>query len=773
MAEYSIVGKKTAKPDAIPMATGEAKYAVDISLPGMLHGKVLYSPHPHARILNIDTTKASRLPGVKAVMTAKDTPGKAALFPVGPYPQEADYRVMCTDRVRYVGDAVAAVAAVDEDTAEEALDLIDVQYEPLPALFDPIEAMQPGAIQIHDYAERNIALTHLHEYGDIEKGFGESDYVREDTFKFPLIAVMMPEPHNCVASVDSVSGKVTVWSGSSFHFGYRLVLASVLDVPVHRVKVIPPVTGGGFGSRGTWIYPGHLCACIMSKKTGHPVKIVNTREEDFKLRMGMHHTIVRVKTGVKKDGTLVARDATVIWDVGAYKGGIKGPSPSAWGCWFHVPYAIPNLRAEGITVITNRPPIGPFRSYGNFQPLWASSLQLDLIAKDLGIDQEAMRVANAIQPYTTTPLGWTIRSCGLTECIQGAAESIDYKAGEELQEGQGKGLATSMLNFFDWGSPEAPLTASVIVNADGTVELLQLGTDTGSGQNLAIRMIVAEELGIPLDDVKKPPVDTDIHMETPGVSMISIGCMAKAPHRAAAHAKKMILEVVADKLEAHVEDLESKDGRVYVKGSPEKGMPFAEAARLAIAEKGRIVGKGVNVAEAYEHGHDYVNQQFEKFSLAGAANTFSFGASGVEVQVDKETGSVKLCRASHAYDVGFAVNPLAVEGQLQGGAAISIGSMLSEETIMDNGQILNPSYLNYKMLTALDMPRVDPVIVEQTDSHSGPFGAKELGMGCTCAPGGAVVSAIYDATGVAIKEFPVTPERILRALDAREHGAES
>ena len=774
MAEFSIVGKKTPDHDAVPMVTGEAKYGVDVAFPGMLHGKVLYSPYPHARILNIDITKAGRLPGVKAVMTGKDTPRKSYAFPLGPPPEVKDTYALTIDKVRYTGDAIAAVAAVDEDAAEEALDLIEVEYEILPVLNDLEEAMKPGVVKIHDYAEQNIFGTRVEGYGNVEKGLQESDYMREDTFKFQLTSYMQPEPQGGVASYDAASGRFIFWSGAAWAYSFRSIIANMLDVPYHRIRVITPFIGGSFGGRGTWVYPSQLCAALLSKKTGRPVKIVNTREEEFSHRHAYHQSEVTIKTGVKKDGALVAREATITYDIGAYSGleSFMGGSTTNFS-WFHVPFKVPNLKVKAVMVFTNKPPHGPFRSYGNFQPPAACELQMELIAGDLGIDPMDIRIKNSVQPYTKTHFGWELKSCGLNECIEKVSKAIDWKErGKKLPKDRGKGIGTAMFISPRGGMPGNPLSASVIVNSDGTVDLLTIGIGGGSGQHCAMRMIVAEKLGIPLENVKKPNIDTDLSLEKENMSLVTISLQGRAPQMAALDAKQKILEVVADKMEANVEDLESKNGRVFVKGSPEKGMPFAEAARIAIAEKGTIVGKGEYVSPAWERGADHVRRLFEQFSIYGDVAGHGYGAAAAEVEVDRETGQVRILHLAHAYDVGFALNPLAIEGQLEGGAAISLGNLLTEEVLVEEGQILNPSYLNYRILTALDMSEVIPIIVESTketnDPSEGPFGAKELGMGCSYSPGLAVICAIYDTTGVMLKEFPATPERILKALEAKK-----
>lgn len=764
MTKYSIIGRKTPRADTVPLATGEARYSDDMSLPGMLHGKVLYSPYAHARILSIDTSKAERLPGVKAVITGKDTPGKPLLL-------SQDTFILTRDKARYTGDAVAAVAAVDEDTAEEALNLIKVEYEILPVLVDPQKAMQPGAVRIHDRAARNIVSEKVDGYGDVEKGFQESYYVREDTFKFSLTAYMHPGPSSAIASFDSASGRLSIWTGSMSGYRYRSHLAAMLDVPYRKVKVIAPYVAASFGGRSFWVFPSQLCASLLSQKTRLPVKVTSTTEEDFNHRLGFQEVTITVKTGVRKDGTLLAREASSIFSVGAYSG--LDPQWNASlgsGIYFHVPFKVPNLRVKRVAVYVNRPPHGPLRSYGGLGPLWACELQMGLIARELGIDPVDMMIKNACQPDSETPLGLKIMTCGLDECIREAGRALDWKAGgEKLPAFRGRGIGASIMGNLRAGQPGNPLVATVTVNSDGTADLLTLGSESGSGQSCAMRMIVAEELGIPLESVCKPDVDTDHVLENEGTSFITISLLGKAPQMAAVNARQMVLEVMAYKMETDVNDLECKNGRVYVKGRPGKGIPFAEAARIAIAEKGPIVGRGEFISPLWKRGADKVKQVMGRLGMTGDTEGHSFGATGAEVEVDSETGSVRILRLAHAYDVGFALNPLAVEGQLQGVTPLSIGPLLTEEVLVgDNGQILNASYLQYGMPSSVDMPDVVPVIVEtESGPVEGPFGAKELGMGSVQSGGPAVINAIYDAIGVMPKKFPATPDRILKALNSR------
>ncbi len=777
MPEYSVLGKRLPREESVPKVTGEAKFTLDMTLPGMLCGKIMTSPYAHARILNIDTSKAMRLAGVKAVVTGKDVPDRRKFPVIGP-PLPGDRALLPKDKARYLGEGIAAVAAVDEDTAEEALDLIEVEYEVLPSLFDPEEAMKPGAAQIHDHSENNIPVISTNEYGDVEKGFGESDYVREDTFRFHQITYAHAEPTNSIGSFDPISGRLTVWASTQAVYAARTELGHMLDIPWSKVRVIAPYVGGGFGGRLA-ISANAFCAAVLSMKSGRPVKILNTREEEFITEWSARHlVIITIKTGVKRDGTLMAREATAIYDVGAYKIGIAAPTPQAYIASAHVPYKIPHFKGKGIAVYTNKQPVGPYRGYGQYPTVWSAELQMDVIARELGIDPLKMRMANAYGPDSLTPFEWIIGTCGLNECMEKTSQAIEWKGPDEPRPaGRGKGIGTSWFSSGPaGGTPENPVAARVRVNEDGSADLVIVGTDSGSGQYSVLRMMIAEELGIPLEKVGRLVADSDLFPDEEGAPSVTITSFGGPVKIASEKARQIILGAVADKMEANVDDLACTGGRVYVKGSPDKGMSFTEAAKIAVAKNNHrpIVCRGETMLAGFEkYGAEWVDQRFMRFSHPGTSVGLSFGAAGVEVEVDKETGKVRLLRAAHAYDVGFAVNPMEVEGQLQGGAAMAIGGLLSEELIYDNGQILNPSYLNYKMPTVLDMPYITPFIVEEHDpERDGPYGTKELGMGCSVAAGGAVINAIYNATGVMMNEFPITPERLLKALEAKKAGKE-
>ncbi len=756
MKEYSVIGKRLPRVDGIVKATGEAKYTADMVLPGMLYGKILRSPHPHARILNIDISKAKKLPGVRAVITGKDTPGKKYGRYQDDRPDLLDEYALAMDKVRYIGDEVAAVAAIDEDTAEEALDLIDVEYEKLPAVFDPEEAMKPGAPRIHDHAEHNVALKLLRNFGDVEKGFKESDYIFEDTFTTQGQTHCFLEPHAVLASFDQ-SGKLTVWSSTQNPFPVRAQLARALGMPESRIRVIKPHLGGGFGGK-VELLSHDVCSSLLSKKTGRPVKIVLTREEVFNATRQRHPMIMRLKTGVKSDGTLMAKECTNIADTGAYYG--LGPTVMAVNFYvLTLIYRVPNISYEGSLVYTNKPVCGAQRGYGGPQIRFADDSQMDMIAEALAIDPVELRLKNAVQPGDITLIKARITSCGFKECLQKVAERTGWRDKRGKLPGNrgigiaGQGMVSGAKTYKN------PFSSGALVEPqeDGTVILFTGASDIGQGLNTVLSQIVAEELGVGIEDVRIVAADTEITPFDQGTSSSRATMFAgNAVRLAAADARRQLFEAVAEKLEANPEDLEARDRKIFVKGSPEKGISFSDAVLASHLEKKQpILGRG------------YYVPNVERPSPTGEGNispSYSFSAYVAEVEVDTETGRVKVSRITTAHDCGFAINPMAVEGQIEGGIQMGIGHALSEGFFREEGQTLNPSFLNYGMATSLDMPEIKTIIVETIDPE-GPFGAKEAGEGTMIPTNPAIANAVYDAIGVRIKDLPITPEKILKALE--------
>ena len=480
MTQYSIIGKRVPRVDAKVKATGEARYTADLKLPGMLYGMILRSPLPHARILNIDTSKAERLPGVKAAITGKDTPG----ITYGLWRLRSEFMdelPLAIDKVRYIGDEVAAVAAIDEDTAREALELIRVDYEELPAVFDPAEAIKEGAPQIHDRFERNINTTRRIEYGDVERGLKESDYIREDKFLTHAVTHAPMEPHVCIASFD-LSGKLTIWTSTQVPYFVQCLLALTLGMREGDVRVIKPYVGGGFGGKSE-LFSLEPCSALLSKKTGRPVKIEYTREEELSATRRRHPMSIELRTGVKKDGTLVTREIKAILDGGAYSG--WGPTTTMIaGLFAALPYRVPNYRYDGLRVLTNKVPGAPMRGHAAMQPVFAFESQLDMIADDLGIDPVELRAKNARQAGDEIPAMTRIPSCGLSECIEEVQKSTAYveKRGK-LPDGRGIGMGCygffsgQVFNLFNSRLPYSE--AWVKLNEDGTASLFTPAADIG------------------------------------------------------------------------------------------------------------------------------------------------------------------------------------------------------------------------------------------------------------------------------------------------------
>lgn len=759
MEDYSVIGKSLPRVDAVVKATGDAKFTVDMVLPRTLYGKILRSPYPHARILNIDTSKAKSLGGVKAVITGKDTLGiKYGTIDVPPYP--ADKNPLVTDKVRYIGDEVAAVAAIDEDIAEEALDLIDVEYEELPPVFDPEEAMKPGAPKIHDSG--NICAKISWDFGDVEKGFKEADLIREDRFETGPIAHCAMEPHAALASFDS-SGKLTVWSSTQTPYMRRSHLAKTLGMRESKIRVLYTHVGGGFGGKTVLCEPDFQAA-LLSRLTGCPVKIVYTREEVFTCTMQRHPMVLHLKTGVKKDGTLIATQCKNIADGGAYAA--TGPIVMYLaGAFLVTVYRLANVSYEGYRVYTNKPIRGPQRGHGAVQPRFAFDSQLDMIAEELGMDPMEIRLKNAVRSGDITPNRFKVRGCGLTETIEKSSEMAGWKKKRGKMPGnRGIGMCCGTFVSGMLIPPHTSSAAFIKVHEDGGVTLMTGIPEIGQGSDTITSQIVADELGIALEDVQVVSGDTEITPPHAG-SYSSRGTLwaGKAVKAAAFDAKQQLFKVVAQELEANPEDLEARDRRIYVKGSPEKGISFKDAVLASYMSKegNPILGRGF-----YRPDIDLVNFETGEGNLSP---DYSFGTQIAEVEVDKETGQVKLLKMIAAHDAGVVINPMAIEGQTEGSVSMGQGQVLYEDVIVEEGRVLNPSFLNYGLPTSMETADIKSIMVESGDLDDS-FAPKEAGEGMQITTPAAIANAVYDAVGVRIKELPITPEKILKALAEKERG---
>jgi xanthine dehydrogenase molybdenum-binding subunit len=770
MQEHSVVGKRLPAIDAIEKATGEGKFTVDIKLPRMLYGKILRSPYPHAKIIHIGTAKAERLDGVRAVITSKDTP----MIPTTCYPPPhsvEDDQIFADEKVRYVGDRVAAVAAESEKIAEEALSRIEVEYEELPAVFDPEEGMRPNAPHIHEEAERNIARKPITwEVGDVEKGFKGADYIFEDRYRTQMVSHCCMEPHAVVASFDS-SGKLTVWSSTQTPFGMRNMLAQALDMPVSKIRVIKPThVGGGFGSKLDLILDG-ACA-LLSKKTGRPVRMVCSRKEEFYATRVRHAYIIDLKTGVTKDGVFVARQARVFVSNGAYTSHGLGVCGHA-GNLFGTLYKCPNIKYEGYVVYTNLITGGAFRGFGNPQISFAIESQIDTIAEKLGTDPKEFRLKNPIKAGEVTAAKWVMTSSGIRECIEKGAERINWEKKRTTSRGvsgkkkRGLGMAAGLhVQGFRLGTDTA--SAFVKFNEDGTVNLITGASDTGQGLHTILAQIVAEDLGIAAGDVSVVAGDTDsTPMGYGNYASKSTFIDGNAVRIAVADAKRQLLEQASDMLEASSEDLLLKDGKIFVKGAPEKAISVSDAVVTAqysnSSKVGTILGRG---------SYDAINTEPPEIDTwrgnYSCGNPFM--AQFAEVEVDTETGEVEVLKIVAAHDLGKAINPMAAEGQIEGGIHMGTGYALSEELIYDRkGQPINCSFVDYKMNRVSDMPKIECILVEEEDPF-GPFGAKGVAEPVLVPTAAAISNAIYNAVGVRIKNLPITPEKVLKALrEKQEH----
>ncbi len=755
MAELKNLGQRIPRQDALEKVTGSAKYASDIKLPHMLYGKILRSTQAHAKIVKIDTTAAERLPGVKAIVTAEDTPKI-------PYslmaPAFADKLPLADKKVRFIGDEVAAVAAVDERTAEEALRLIKVEYEDLPALFDPIEAMKDDAPLIHQ-KKKNVATYHHWELGSTAKGFKEADHIFENTFKTHSVTHCTLESHSIVAHYD-VKGNLTLWSSTQSPYYVRLDLARVLKMPIDKIRLRETFVGGGFGGKSR-ITEDAICA-LLAKKSARPVKLILSRDEEFVGTRHRHPTMITLKTGVTKEGLITAMEQKIIVDCGAYND--YGHSVSNPKNPLTRLYKIPNIKLEGFAVYTNNPFGGRFRSYKGTPSIFALDCQMDIIATDLGIDPKEFLLKNAVYQGWETTDHRVMGSCGLQECIKKVTEAIGWEEKKRDKKPQ-RGVGIACMVHGGGGIAGDGSAALVKIEDGGKVTVISGAAEIGGGEYTVLAQICAEEFGVPVEDVTVKGMDTEVAPLEAGSRASRFTFMGgNAVKRATAEAKKRLLEIAAEKLEESPENLETRNGRIQVKGSPDKFLTFAEAVIK--------VGRPVETREEKEKpmlvAHPIMGAgAFEKELKSGLVNVH--GVQAVEVEVDRETGRVDLLRFVAAHDCGRVINLNGVEGQIEGGISQGIGYALMENLMKEGGRVLNSNFTDYKIPTALDMPPITAMAVETRDPY-GPFGAKGIGEppGVPTAP--ALINAIYDAIGIRFKELPVTPEKILKALQEREGG---
>jgi len=761
MEKHAVIGKRVQKVDALAKATGTARFATDVYLPDMLWAKVLRSPHAHARILSIDTEKAKRLPGVKAVLTAEDVPDAryGALV--------LDMPIFARNKVRYIGESVAAVAAVDEETALEALDLIAVEYEPLAPVYDPLEAMQPEAPVIHEnlstyttlFERTDRAMSGNVNYqaeitkGDVEAGFAESDRIFENSYTTQKVHPSYLEPNSTVAAVES-DGRLVIYNTTQRPHINQAILSSLLGVPISRIRVVPCHVGGAFGGKNRTLT--EPTAAALALETGRPVRLTFSREEELTASTTRHSSVVELKTGVKNDGTLVATRIRMIYDCGAY-----APTPNA--VWLGAitstgPYRFPNVSLSAFSVYTNKMMAGAFRGYGTPQVTFARESQMDEIAEALGMDPVELRLQNCLVVGDTLNTGQELHSVNIRDTILRARELIGTPP---QKPGKPRSLGVSC-GFCPCGGFA---TSSVVkMNMDGTALVTTGAMDMGQGLKTVMAQITAEELGLSVDDVTVISGDTDATPFDVGIfGDRGTHTTGLAVMMAAADAREQISRLAAERMEANPADMEFEDKKVFVRGSPDRFLRLQDLLGGGMYKKGGpVIGKA-----SINPSLKPIEASFARGAASRMFSTYTFATNMVEVEVDPATGGVEVLRAVGVHDCGTVINPNGVEGQIVGGMAVALGYGLFEDVLIKEGQVLNPNLLEFKLPTSADMPAIAFDVVKNHDPN-GPFGAKGAGNSSVVNLASAISNAVYRAMGVRCHALPILPETILQGTKAKE-----
>jgi len=758
--EFNVVGTRPIRPDGVDKVTGRARYGADISMPGLLYGKVLRSPHAHARIKSIDATRALALSGVKAVVTSADftqPAGKLADLGEGAMTNSKwiSNNCMAAEKALYRGHALAAVAATSLHVAEEALSLIDVNYEVLPGVTDVLDAMKDDAPVLHERLANvenadirpgglrdendngtvtNIANHFVYEVGDLSQGFKQAHVIVEREFRTATVHQGYLEPHAATAMWGE-DGKLTIWSSSQGHFQMRDLTSIVLGIPVSQMKVIPMEIGGGFGGKTvTYMEP---VAAALSKKAGRPVKVSMDRSEVFEGTGPTSGSFIRVKIGADKEGMITGADITMMYEAGGFPG---SPINQACQCVL-APYNISNGRIEGYDVVLNKPKAAAYRAPGVPAASFAAESVMDEISEKLGMDPLEFRVKNGSKEGSRRIPGPVLQRVGNLETLAAAMDTEHYKTPLEGSN-RGRGVASGF-----WFNGSGPACATASVNADGTVSLVEGSPDIG-GSRASMAMQVAEVLGLPVEDIHPSIGDTD----SVGYTSLTAGSGATfksgwACHEAAVDIKEQLRHRAARIWDVGPEDVDYADGVASHKSDPELKLTFKQLAARLNGTGGPVVGRG-NV------------------NPGGVGNAFAVHI--VDVEVDADTGKVEILRYTALQDVGKAIHPSYVEGQIQGGVAQGIGWALNEEYVYnDAGQMANPTFLDYRMPTSLDMPMIDTVIVEVANPGH-PFGVRGVGEVCIVPPIAAVANAIHKAVGVRMAALPMSPGNVLEAMWAKE-----
>ena len=806
MSSFSIIGKPIAMVDSAGKTTGQGKYTDDLSLPEMLTGKILHSPCPHALIKKIDTSRAEAVDGVVCVVTGPDAPNKYGILPVG-----HDETALAVEKVRYVGDNVACVVAVSESIAEQALELIDVEYEPLPAWFDPEDSMKAEKDWIHPQRPNNIEKDYHHVFGDPEKGFSGADCIVENRYLANEVTHAAMEPHSTLATFEidphtGQPGRLTVWSSTQVPYYLQHKLSIVLEMPMSQIRVIKPLVGGGFGGKSE-VIPLEIMAAVAARKAKAPVKITYTREEVFWAHRGRPRTIIDLKTGVTKDGRITSVAARVVQDGGAYCSyGVVTILYS--GALLGALYDIPNIRYDGYRVLTNKPACGAMRGHGTVNVRFAFESQLDEVAQALGIDPVEIRRRNLLKSPCVTVNNLRVQSYGLPECIEQVATRSKWRE-RKGKTGAGRGLGIACSHYVSGAansiirSDMPHSTVNIRIDRDGGVVVYTGASDIGQGSDTMVTQIVAEVLGVSLQRVKVVTADTDLTPVDIGSYSSRVTFMnGNACLHAAEDVKKRIVAAAARRMSCAPEDVIMRDDMVWKRGAsttgeatqenaaqevsgrvegqtlrgslqqkrkeeaPKDQMSFEEAVVSAIDFTGTLTGTGSYAPPKEARGGTF------KGAGVGPSPAYSYAAQVADVSVDEETGVVTVHKIWAAHDCGRALNPVSVEGQIIGSVWMGLGQALQEEMIWKDGLLMNPGLLEYRSPSAVESPEVEAVIVESVDPE-GPFGAKEASEGSLAATIPAIANAIYDAVGVRLREAPFTPERVLAALKQKNWEAKA
>ena len=753
----AVIGRRFVRADGLPKVTGQARYAADLTLAGMLHAAFLYGGVPSARIRRLDTRAARALPGVLAVITADDVP----LVRYGAIVE--DRTLFARDVVRFEGEILAAVAAMTPEIAEQARHLIDVELEELPPVLDPEAAFAPGTPLVHegwrDYVADDAAVRDGNDCGfvnivkgDMEAGFAEADEIVEGRYVADMTHPVPIEPHAVLAQWEG--DRVTVWSTTQTPFPARAGVTKTLEVPESRVRVIVPHLGGGFGGKCEFHFEAHIAA--LARATRRPVRLVFGRREEFiATDMARHGVIARFRTGVRRDGTITAHEAHLVLDTGAYA--THGPVITEVATMMAAgPYRMPNILVEGRTAYTNRTPAGSTRAPSGPQVCWALEQHIDALAERVGQDPLAFRLHNIAQEGDTGPTGQVFEKIGAKESLEAAARLIDW--GKALPPGEGKGLAVGW-----WFSAPGPSGCYLKLNADGSATVVTGAQENGSGSVMGLALLAAEELGLTPDRISLVYQDTDSGAFDGGSSgsqtTFNVG---RAVLAAAAEVRERLLRMAAEELEANPNDLELADGMVRAKDAPSRSISIAALAQQAQNDGELITGQGNPPAPVLPESPTAASCVGRVMFPTFAAPTFF--AHAAHVRVDRETGVVRVLQVTAGHDFGRVLNPPGVEGQVEGGIAHGLGIALTEGTVFNGGMQANPHLLDYKLQTAADVPPVQIAFVEAPAADGGPFGSKGVGEPPVVPTAAAVANAIAAATGVRVRRLPMTPIRVWAAL---------